>query len=296
MPRGYRIAIFAAVGWLSLTAEQPNPSAQSKQAQTDRRVGDALTNIAATYDNQAKRAQSPKESRPCEPGEDQRDSDLCAQWKAADAAENAAWWAAATGWISALGLVGVAAALGLNIWSNVMTRAALRLTRRSSQADLQPYVHATMAKIDTCETNPPQVSVTFENVGRTPALRAEFFVNLDAAEWFEATSYQPALLNNSVNVGSIPPNQKRSRILQLSMFKAAIAKMSDLMIDGVYKPQFVLRGFVRYFDIFGARYITEFAYITDELPEVASTKLRPVHMVGPTYQQVDDQDRPTNHD
>lgn len=75
--------VLAAVGWLILAASpNPTPTANAQETQADSRVGDALINIAATNDKQAKRAEGAPKRPPCGPGQYQSNDDLCAQWKA----------------------------------------------------------------------------------------------------------------------------------------------------------------------------------------------------------------------
>jgi hypothetical protein len=65
-------------------------------------------------------------ARSCRPGEDDRTSELCAQWKAADAGDKAAYWAR---WSFFLGIIGT---LGL-LWTLYYTRKAVRLAGSASQ-------------------------------------------------------------------------------------------------------------------------------------------------------------------
>ena len=105
-------------------------------------------------------------TRPCQPGYDDRDSDLCAQWKAADAASASAhynWWQLAIGIIGALGLVG---ALGLAYQANAIARdtakrqlrAYLVLENIEMEADLRK---GKLRGID--------IWAVLQNVGSTPA-------------------------------------------------------------------------------------------------------------------------------
>lgn len=177
MGRAFRCVILATMGWLILAAEHPNPPATLERSQADGRVGDALTNIAKTYDEQTKRAESSPESRKCDPGDDQRDSDLCAQWKAADAASEAAWWTKLSGLLSLFGLVGVAGALFLTIRSN-------RIAQDSSKRQLRAYLGVESIRFEIKSdgrTYEPSnlsvpgtiykdfVSVCIKNYGGTPA-------------------------------------------------------------------------------------------------------------------------------
>jgi hypothetical protein len=166
MPKGYRGAILAVAAWLILTGQHPDPEGLAKQAQTDRRVGDALTSIAATYTEQAKRAQSPdKLTEPCNRGVDVRYSDLCAQWKAADAASDSAWWAWAGGLLGMGSLIGVLGALYLAFQAN-------RIARDTAARQLRAYVNARSAKVTVDVANGDiglQIALQIFNSGATPA-------------------------------------------------------------------------------------------------------------------------------
>ncbi len=184
-------------------------------------------------------------------------------------------------------------ALGLSLWSNIMTRRAIALAEATARADLRPYVHPTMAKIVGRMSDGMEANLVFENGGRTPALGAQFFVYLSGEDWISATTFKPTIKKHAVEIGPIPPEQKRQRSVSLPWIKQAFDEMRLLAAAAKdLNPQFVLRGFVRYRDTFGARYITEFAYVADDLFEDQTVKMRPVHMDCPTYQQVDENDQP----
>jgi hypothetical protein len=94
MPRGCRCALIAAFGWLILAAASPPPKdkgANPPQASNEK-IERSLEDIAASL----KQVNEPSNhDKPCQEGNDERGSDLCAQWKAADSAKsaaNAAWW------------------------------------------------------------------------------------------------------------------------------------------------------------------------------------------------------------
>ena len=70
---------------------------------------------------------SPILERPCDEGKDNRHSDLCAQWKAADAASKAAWWAAFGTFVALTGTAGL-------YWQIVLTRRAVQDTGKATSA------------------------------------------------------------------------------------------------------------------------------------------------------------------
>jgi len=129
MPRGYRCIVLAAIGWLALTGAHPKPTPSADQPYADSRVDNTLSNIAATDDEQTKRAERP----PCGPRQYKSNDDLCAQWEAADAAADAVGWAKWGTWISGLGLIAVAVAIFLTVQSN-------RIARDTAKRQLRAYV------------------------------------------------------------------------------------------------------------------------------------------------------------
>jgi hypothetical protein len=164
MSRGYRSIIVAAFGWLILCAQHPNPTAKAEQAQADSRVGDALVNIATTYNQEAKRAQRLPDAPPCGPAQYQSNDDLCAQWKAADAAEKAAWWAAFAGWFGGLSFLGVLAAIALAFHSNW-------IARDTAKRQLRAYLGIERVFAEMTDDG-MRITVKLKNFGETPASQA----------------------------------------------------------------------------------------------------------------------------
>jgi hypothetical protein len=98
----YRSIVIAAFGWLSLAASPPEQSAQRNKPASESASQSDLSRVASAIEK-LPQAQAPDTG--CKPGQDNRDSDLCAQWKAADGAYASAIWTERTFW---LGVVGVA--------------------------------------------------------------------------------------------------------------------------------------------------------------------------------------------
>lgn len=116
----YWRVIFAIVG-LGLSPS-PQAQAQGEQASTTQQ---SQPNADATSSaNSATQRRIQK--RPCAEGHYASSDDLCAQWKAADSARNAADWAWWQLWLSFIGVVG----LGLTLWFNFR---ALRISEDSAK-------------------------------------------------------------------------------------------------------------------------------------------------------------------
>lgn len=107
-------------------------------------------------------AQSDRISRACGPGQEDRNSDLCAQWKAADAAADAAWWARFGGLATIFSLLAVALATYETVRAN-------RIAREAMQRQLRAYVSKWAEIQDLTVGKTPWVSLEFRNDGQTPA-------------------------------------------------------------------------------------------------------------------------------
>lgn len=167
MIRGYRGIVAAALG-LILAANHPNTTIQPKQTDAQDRSAKALEDIAARYQDQAKRSNGSRETEPCENGESKRYSDLCAQWKAANAAELSAWFNLAS-------IAAVLVALFLAFRSNSIARA-------TAHNQLRAYVTLGTVGMQFRSTGADvkrwHIDVDLENSGQTPAFLRHFSIDI----------------------------------------------------------------------------------------------------------------------
>jgi hypothetical protein len=159
MLRGYRGIIFAALGWLILTGQSISPRDTPKADQHGIEASggsdpqEAANTIAAAISNTV---QPVVQDTGCQDRIDKRDSDLCAQWKAADAARDAAQYALATLLVSILGT-------GLLYWT-------FRETRLTSRRELRAYVYAEPTNLISYEKSKRvEAEYAIRNAGSTPA-------------------------------------------------------------------------------------------------------------------------------
>lgn len=111
----------------------------------------------------------------CDKGEQDRKSDLCAQWYAADAAKMSAVWTRWTGVFTGFGLFVGAITMGAAIFAAIFAKKAADHTREAVEAaDLSNrawIVHE--LKITSLRFSGDQVTIegsaTLENIGTTPA-------------------------------------------------------------------------------------------------------------------------------
>lgn len=123
----YRSIILAFAGLALIGAgKAPQPPAKSEQQKSQAKSANAAPDAKALPPQPSEQVQAPKDGQPCGNSRYRSDDDLCAQWKAADAARDAANWAWWQLGLSALGVLG----LGLTLWFNFR---ALKLAEGASK-------------------------------------------------------------------------------------------------------------------------------------------------------------------
>ncbi|MEO5806565.1 MAG: hypothetical protein ABIQ45_08670 [Devosia sp.] len=161
---------------VALTAYQPS-------AESDKKQPSSLTNAegsapAIAPDSQSiEQIQSTEYENPCGQGEDNRKSDLCAQWKAADAASYAALWGMISAIVGGLGVVSVAVslyytrqALLIAVAGTKAARKGNKIASRIGRSQTRAYLSCTSARYrlinQTCV-----LTFTVKNFGQSPANR-----------------------------------------------------------------------------------------------------------------------------
>ena len=102
--------------------------------------------------------------KPCHKPKGQDESDLCAQWKAARAAELGALWTERGFWLSAISAIGIGAALLLTIDSN-------KIARSVGEAQTRAYLSIIDPKVRILSNGVPWVDIVVVNSGQSPAIR-----------------------------------------------------------------------------------------------------------------------------
>jgi hypothetical protein len=119
-----------------------------------------------------------QKQRPCENPESRDESDLCAQWRASEAAEESALWARVGFFAGLFGLIGL-------WWQVVLTRRAVedtsdateamreanRLAQISSELEYRPImIFSHLILEDGAGVNNIHVTPVWKNIGRLPAM------------------------------------------------------------------------------------------------------------------------------
>jgi phage gp46-like protein len=233
--------------------------------------------------------------RPCPSPDNDNQSDLCAQWKAADAARDAADWA----WWQ-LGLS--AAGLGGLLYSLYLTRTATKvaveatedadkaleiasrnadaatklaeISESTARAQLRAYIGVSDVRIDydPADTNKVRAMATLINQGQTPAKEVISFLSI---------SVYPGTMLDCVPAANRVTGEAGSRLFMGKDEKRGIAH-STLIKNGELSAEDTLWGdytvfvfgYVRYKDIFGIDRETKFRFCRN--PKTSQTGIEVV--------------------
>lgn len=185
-------SVCAIVGLVLLGAASPpqNPG-QAIRAASERSSKADIARIALALGTLP---QAERRDTGCEQGHDDRKSDLCAQWKAANAAYESAVWTQRTFWLGIVGAVigsATLAAAGCAAW---WAGSAARETAKGSQAavdsleetkrafaiQLRPYLNFMGEKSDDTKFERGiGIPYGFKNFGQTPAENVEIELGWD---------------------------------------------------------------------------------------------------------------------
>lgn len=170
MPRG-RWCIFAAIAGLALLGAGPGNQGQaSKKQDSQATIHDAGQPTALHEANTADASE-----RPCKEGEENRSSDLCAQWKAADAAQGATDAAWVFGYVGGgIGFLTLMAAVAAAYYAKRAAEHAEAGANSFFEAE-RAIIHAIGGSVGEINTDGrPCIVIEFINRGRSAARIIEF--------------------------------------------------------------------------------------------------------------------------
>jgi len=147
---------------------------------------------------------------PCERGQDQRNSDLCAQWKAADSANDAAYYAKLQIWAAAFGMLGLLVTIYLTLKAVRTAQQSVAVAQDTARRQLRAYIIASAFRVENLKVGAvPRVTFRIRNAGQTPAyeVRAVFQLFFSAAGASHETkvrfSYLPEMSKGVLGAGGI---------------------------------------------------------------------------------------------
>ena len=189
MLRGYRIAFCATLGLILIAASPPKDASSEKQDNTQQSIANALNGINASLQKMDEPSQHDK---PCAQGEDDRSSDLCAQWKAADASNSSAIWTERTFWLvlagTLIGLLTLGAAIAAAFFAKKAadhtetganaTIAGNNQTIVSAERQDRAYLAVEPGGVNRTKSDRAVGDIVIRNIGRIPANNVKTFVRI----------------------------------------------------------------------------------------------------------------------
>lgn len=194
---------------------------------------------------------------PCYNAADKDAADLCAQWRAAIAAEKAASearratrWSIVTTFLNGLSLIAVALALSLTVQSN-------RIARETMKRSLRAYLTVTKFEISGFQPNTPLIlNAEVVNGGSTPA---------QILEWaYTANVFHDPISEEAFSVPLMPNPPTRSTVgpagsIKLHIPTPAMPYSDFLKLSSGFGTLYFW-GRIRYTDIFGDDHETVYRY------------------------------------
>lgn len=291
MPRSYRRIILPAVGLgtlaigagvyqASLWVNRPNPYPSYRES------GNAQRGLPAQVQSPA--AYIFTEKHPCLDSKGHDESELCAQWRATQAAEKAAMWAWWQMVFSLFGVIGLGATLAYN-WiairlalsgqkdaerglrasersASAAARAARatnesnQIARETMQRQLRPHLYLSDQLVQFQRSphgelmNYAPVSFTIKNYGQAPAKNVRFVANATIGGYWSDRKEPEGLADKAVvPLGDIAPGQER---LRTGYAISGLEQGAGDIANGV--NSIFLEGQIQYDDYFGETYFTNF--------------------------------------
>lgn len=193
-----------------------------KTSEIDQSSVEQLAKIAAAIELAT---ESSRVDPGCQPDKENRKSDLCAQWKAADAASASARWSLLSLVATALGLALGAGTL-IAAWraAHWAKQAAKETARGANAAETslnearmqtRPYITITAAKDESGEmfTRNSTIKVEFKNFGTIPARDVIFSIGMTVHKRPIGDAVVHLHPDMKGNMGSIAPGELRAVIL-----------------------------------------------------------------------------------
>jgi hypothetical protein len=258
--RRMRAVLFALAALFLAAASPSGQQGQSQQPGNSNEIAASANGTEATVVEAAREQQT---DTGCKAGQDRRESDLCAQWKAADAAHASAVWAEYTYWLGVVGLgIGFLTLLAAGAAAKFARDAATETKRGADAADNTLRSNRAWLVVDhpnfgvrhrPGQDPPPivglQVSLTLKNTGQSPAVSCGLSTTSRLAPFRgepPLIEYEPPETLNAA-VGQNQTISTHSIVIAGEDFARFIAHENDIVIHAI----------AVYTDVFGDTHETE---------------------------------------
>ena len=254
MPRGYRCILIALVGWLSLAAQHPAQQQRdpAQPAQTEQQPP------FAPYE--------PLSADPCYRSKNHDTADLCAQWRAAFAAEKASkaardavTWTIVGTFLSAIALLGLFLTLRQTEQALGEARKGNEISEATAKRELRAYLVPTDQQVvDLATGKRAAFAVNLHNSGQTPAYDVRLVTVVHATTgdpdterilFREKPKGGTSFSRDVIAGGAFKPHRNRAHT-------EWDANMMQMVAQNHLKVIFA--GIISYRDIFGKRHLSTF--------------------------------------
>ena len=265
--RTLSVALFAAALSFGTAAPSANPQVNTQSEEKDSAA--KLSGGTSTIVDAINHIRAEKDVG-CEDRKDKRSSDLCAQWKAADAARDALDYTFLAVFLSFVGTALVA----LTFWEQ----------RRVSRRQLRAYLSVKMETLSTFgDTKHVQVAFALKNGGATPAYEVVHMGTV--VIWDVPLPGDPGELFRKPPARGLPtPGVIHSQDDHYGVIESASPLDIEENVEAITKEQKAIYavGEVHYRDTFNKKHITEFCFYLcgeDFRRSSIASKAKPGHPV-----------------
>ncbi len=191
-------------------------------------------NVAGSESTARLNVQSVRYKQPCTEPQGHDESDLCAQYRAAEAAGIAAYWARWQAWLSIGGIIGLGFTVMLTIRATKAAVQSNEIARETAKGELRAYLGVEAHSIEPYVIDQGgKVIFRLQNYGQSPAVRSRTKISLAVGpcdrknivaptEWHRESSRLPI---------DIPPQGTVYREVRLP---GETMKFLEEMEDGTY--------------------------------------------------------------
>jgi hypothetical protein len=182
MLRGYRSIVLAVGLILSGASQSPDESAARKKHQPAKQEKARPASVEPTPSTPAKAVEPLEYYEPCSQAKSKRNSDLCAQWSAANAARDAANWAWWQLWLSAAGVLGLIITITQSRAALSRARDANRIAQTVAENSIRPHLFPHFVEIYEIDERKIQVQILLRNFGAGVARKPNLYVTQYVAD------------------------------------------------------------------------------------------------------------------
>lgn len=275
MPRGYRCIFIAAVGWLALCGAKPQEQASPNA--TPSRQQSSVSHPSPTATTEPYRPYPSVKDPGCYRDKNHDSADLCAQWRAALAAEEATQDGYIANIVAGIGAILSFASVIIVVIALGQTRRANKLAEDTAKRQLRAYIAVEPLGVEEfAENGFYRVPINIINNGQTPAYNLELFgdfliVEGDPRE-FDPVADGRLMEEGATTDSALGPNSNR---VTYAYIEANLVNSNHNALEAKTKA-IVHYGYLRYKDAFGEPRKSCFAFYHwgEELSATESKRCR----------------------